>query len=134
MRMKKILICLISTIILLLPLCGYAEGINHSLLNDSEAGQIKDVCSWEDGLALLSGKGVWVWQPSTNEMTNILDFNVDLLQKPLPTSYYSIESVFSLEGALYLFDEFTPAIYEVGDHEAVPAFQNAKDIWFITES
>lgn len=129
MRMKKILICLISTIILLLPLCGYAEGINHSLLNDSEAGQIKDVCSWEDGLALVSGKGVWIWQPSTNEMTNILDFNVDLLQKPLPTSYYSIESIFSLEGTLYLFDEFTPAIYEVSDHEAIPAFQNAKDIF-----
>lgn len=127
--MKKIMICLIAAIIFLAPLWGVAEGMNKTLLNDTDAGQVKDACPWEDGIALLSSKGVWKWQPNTDEMTNIFDFNADLLNSPLPTPYYNIMYVFSLDGALYLLDTFTPAIYEIADHKALPAFQNTKDIF-----
>lgn len=127
--MKTMLICLLTVLLLALPVCGHCESYNYSLLNNSEAGRLYDVCSLDDELVLLGSTGVWLHQPKTGEMTSMLKFSTDLLENPIPTSYNSIDHIFVQDGGLYVYDSYTPAFYRVEDHKAIPCLEDAAAIY-----
>lgn len=126
---KKGLLCLLTALLLALPVCGLCESGNHFLLDGSEAGRLYDVCPLDDALALLGATGVWLYQPQTGEMTALLKFNTDLLENPIPTDERGLDHLFVQDGCLYVYDSFTPAFYRVEDHQAIPCFEDAAAIY-----
>ena len=127
--MKRLIVCLLAFALMVMPVSSLGESYNYILLNNSDAGNIQDVCPWEDGLALIGSTGVWAHQPKTGEMMALLRYAYDLPQNPIPTDRNNLCRIFTQNGKLYIFDPYTPAFYQVTEHKAVACLENASDIY-----
>lgn len=131
--MKKMLICLLTALLLALPVYGHCENGNYSLLDNSEAGRLYDVCPLGDGLALLGSTGVWLYQPQAGEMTALLKFSTDLMENPIATDDRRLDHIFVQDGLLYIYDSYTPAFYRIEDHIAIPCLEGAAEIYIFDD-
>ena len=127
--MKRLIVSLLAFALLIVPISSLGESCNYILLNNSDAGNIQDVCLWEDGLALIGSTGVWYHQPKTGEMTVLLKYNTDLMANPIATDYRSLDHIFVQDGVMYVYDSYTPAFYRIEDHAATPCFEGAAEIF-----
>lgn len=127
--MKRLIACMLMLALLIAPISGLGESYNYILLNNSDAGNIQDVCPWEDGLLLLGSTGVWYHQPETGEMTALLNYSRDLMMNPVPVNRNNLTRIFTQNDKVYVFDPYTPAFYQVVDYTAIPCLESAADIY-----
>lgn len=127
--MKRLIAYMLMLALLIAPISGLGESYNYILLNNSDAGNILDVCPWEDGLLLLGSTGVWYHQPKTGEMTALLNYSRDLMMNPVPVNRNNLTRIFTQNDKVYVFDPYTPAFYQVVDYTAIPCLESAADIY-----
>lgn len=125
--MKKVVVLLALMVLLATFTSAFADQAYFSLDDHSDAGKIRDVCILQDGMIVLGSNGVWSYQPKTGEMTELLNFNIDLLRNPIETNYRQLNHLFVLDDQIYVFSSSSFDFYRIEDHKALHCFENIQN-------
>ena len=125
MTMKKMMMILVALCFLVTIIStALGEQAYLSLDSHSAAGSLRDVCVWENKLVILGSNGIWLYEPETGEMEEILKFSIDLLRNPIETNYRLLNRVFVQDDQIYVFASNSMAFYHIVDHAAYPCFES----------
>lgn len=119
--MKKMLLTILIAL-LVFPISCYAEPISTALLNEEFAGSIQDAILFENGMAVMGSKGLFLWQPDSGESTQILAASA------YPEAYGM--AMCARQNELLLLDSTTGSFYQVADGQANMIGQLPEDVFF----
>ncbi len=118
--MKRILF-VILILLILSPENSIAEGIDASLLSETIANNIQDICPYKDDIAVLETQGIFCWSPGSGEYFPLQEHNAVSFQ------YCRL---ISSGDKLFFLDAQTGILYHVTDGQAIQFFQIAEDMFF----
>ena len=116
-------------ILFLLPATSWCESVNGFLSNNNDIGSICDICSWEDGLAILGTNGIWKYIPASEELTSIFKYR-EILDSSILTNLGRGNYLFVSDGNLYLFDSKNFICYKVADNQLEVCLEGSREIGF----
>ncbi len=119
----KIFLAVLSLMCLMMfPDFGKAEIQEVSLLSSGSTGSIQDVCLYDEGLAILGTKGVFLLNPETGEAKKTLAYDSASMED---------STLVSVEGQLYAVKKQTGEIFALQDEPTL--FMNLPEDVFTYE-
>lgn len=119
--MKKTILFLLI-LLLALPVTGLTESVSAALLEDDFAGYVNSAVPYRDGMAILGGKGLFLWHPDTGDHERLLP--LEALSAPASTI------LCALPDDLLLLDGSTGAFYRAADGEISLIGQLPEDVFY----
>ena len=108
--MKLIFVILSMLCAMVFPNFSRADAQDVSILGDGKFGAIRDICSFSKGLAILSTKGVFLFNQETGQIEEELEYNSNLSDEI---------SLISVNGQLYAIQEKTGEVYDLQNDSTI---------------